>query len=107
MLVTKKSIFTSFVMIVFANAAMASEINLHAGPSAKGCGATSTESFATRFYQTYQEHLAVTGEELGAAAYRGIQPPLNSPPFPGSTWPIGGTSPIGHEDTTISPLMDT
>ena len=98
MLVTKKNIFIGFAMIIIANAAMASEINLNAGAPVKGCGSKSKEGFATRFYQTYKEHLAVTGEEPSVAAYRGTQPPLSSPPFPSSTWPIGGTSPIGYED---------
>ncbi len=98
----KKILLANFVMLIFANAAFASEIN-----PAAGCGAKSQQNFATRFYQTYKEHLAVTGEEPSKAAYRGIEPPLSSPPFPGSTWPIGGTTPIGYEDTTVSPFMDT
>ncbi|MES2677125.1 MAG: outer membrane beta-barrel protein [Pseudomonadota bacterium] len=103
----KKIVLANFVMIILANSVLASEINLNAGAPAQGCGAKSSQGFATRFYQTYKEHLAVTGEEPSTAAYRGTEPQLSSPPFPGSTFPIGGTSPIGYEDTTVSPLMDT
>lgn len=92
-----------------ANSALASDVNLVDAPSgpALGCGQKSSEDFATRFYKTYQEHLAVTGTEPGTAAYRGTEAPLSSPPFPSSTFPMGGTPPIGYETGYVTPLMDT
>jgi len=45
---------------------------------------------------------AVPGPE---PARRGTPAPLNSPPFPSSDWPIGGTPVIGAPDEQTYPLM--
>jgi hypothetical protein len=37
---------------------------------------------------------------------RGTPAPLNSPPFPGADWPIGGTVGIGAPDYNTYPLME-
>lgn len=36
---------------------------------------------------------------------RGLPSPLDSPPFPSSEWPLGGTPLIGAPDTSVGPLM--
>ena len=36
---------------------------------------------------------------------RGLPAPLDSPPFPGSDWPLGGSQLIGVPDTAVGPLM--
>ncbi len=40
-----------------------------------------------------------------APAFRGDPAPVNGPPFPFSTWPIGGTVSIGQPWTQAGPLM--
>jgi Putative beta-barrel porin-2, OmpL-like. bbp2 len=88
-----------------------------------GCGAKAQESFFPRLVDTYKEHLHYWDQQAAAAnapsapaaanaepAYRGAPPPEDSPPFPYSTWPIGGTSAIGYSGPYASystPLMDT
>lgn len=41
-----------------------------------------------------------------APARRGTPAPLDSPPFPGADWPIGGTVGIGAPDYNTYPLME-
>lgn len=36
---------------------------------------------------------------------RGLAAPLDSPPFPSSEWPLGGSQVIGAPDTAVGPLM--
>jgi len=51
---------------------------------AEGCGLKVKDSFAKRFYKTYKEHLAWTGENvppLEHDAYT-VDAPLTSPPAP-------------------------
>ena len=36
---------------------------------------------------------------------RGLPAPLDSPPFPSSEWPLGGSQVIGAPDTSVGPLM--
>ncbi len=93
-------LFFTFYFCVFS--AFSAE---HSGPI-DGCGSKAKDGFIKRFYETYREHLAVTGEEENKIVYRGTEPPLSSPPFPSATWNIGGTTPIGYPDTTVAPMMD-
>src|SRR5215831_18535515 len=61
-----------------------------------------------RFYESYINHLHDTGESSEPApAFRGVPPAVDSPPFPYSTWPMGGTPAIRYPDTRTSPLIDT
>src|SRR6202035_4693746 len=41
----------------------------------------------------------------GEPQRRGLPAPLDSPPFPGSDWPLGGSQLIGVPDTAVGPLM--
>jgi len=82
-------------------------------------------SFWTRLSQSYEKHLFSvnqTGEsdaappapdlnapfDAEAAGYRQDfpPPPVSSPPWPYSTWNVGGTSAVGYENKYSSALMD-
>src|SRR5215831_8847896 len=72
------------------------------------CASFKHTGFFGRFYESYINHLHATGESSGPEpAYRGVPPAVDSPPFPYSTWPMGGTPAIGYPDTRGGPLMDT
>jgi hypothetical protein len=72
------------------------------------CAGFKHTGFFGRFYEAYMNHLHDTGESSGPApAYRGVPPAVDSPPFPYSTWPMGGTPAIGYPDTRTGPLIDT
>ncbi len=77
--------------------------------AAEGCAVKTSENFATKFYQTYKEHLKYDGENAAKLEHNGdvADAPLDSPPFPNATWSIGGVSPLGYADTAVTPLMDT
>ena len=64
-------------------------------------------NFFSRFINNYKFHMDYTGENTPAAAYRGIEPPLDSPPFPGSDYSYGGSQVIGHTALYYGPLTDT
>ncbi len=88
------------------------------------------EGFSSRFVDTYKDMLfnywkdpanypaysANEGKPVPVPAdqppaYRGAPPPLDEPPFPYSTWPIGGTETIGYQggynSSYATPLMNT
>jgi len=72
-----------------------------AAPAAK-------RGFMTRLGHAYLDDW--TADSSGAApspapGRRGTPAPLNSPPFPGADWPIGGTPVIGAPDYNTYPLM--
>jgi hypothetical protein len=46
-----------------------------------------------------------SSSRTSAPAFRGDPAPVNGPPFPFSTWPIGGTVSIGQPWTQAGPLM--
>jgi hypothetical protein len=72
------------------------------------CANFKQKGFFGRFVEAYVQHLHDTGESSGPEpAYRGVPPAVDSPPFPYSTWPMGGTPAIGYPDTRTSPLIDT
>jgi hypothetical protein len=72
------------------------------------CATYKKNGFFGGFYDAYIQHLHDTGESSGPEpAYRGVPPAVDSPPFPYSTWPLGGTPAIGYPDTRGGPLMDT
>jgi len=100
------------------------------GP-ADGCAPSlAGEGFFSRFEDTYKDmlfnywkdptnypaYMANEGKPIPQPsdqppAYRGAPPPLDEPPFPYSTWPIGGTETIGYQggynSTYATPLMNT
>src|SRR5215831_13897905 len=71
------------------------------------CDKLKGKGFFGRFSSAYVQHLHDSSESGPEPAYRGVPAALNSPPFPWSTWPIGGTPAIGYPDTRDSPLIDT
>lgn len=101
-----------------------------ASTAAEDCNPGSeNESFWQRLADSYRAHLhsneppstagttpaATPGTDAAAAApsidaggyRRGLSPPPESvPPWPYSTWPMGGTPAIGYENIYYGPLMD-
>ena len=79
------------------------------GP-AEGCAKESEdEGFFERLKDSYRSHLAWNGPDPSAAAPKvvgGAEIPESVPPWPYSTWPVGGTSAIGVENIYYGPLMD-
>ena len=77
--------------------------------SVADCGEKARQGFAERFVNTYKEHLAWNGADPNApeAKYRGAPPAVDSPPFPFTNWPVGGTENIGYENMYYGALMDT
>ncbi|MGC2772853.1 MAG: hypothetical protein WA232_14225, partial [Candidatus Sulfotelmatobacter sp.] len=69
---------------------------------------TSTErgSFLRRLLKAYSDDWwppAAANPTVPAPAFRGDPAPVNGPPFPFSTWPIGGTVSIGQPWTQAGP----
>jgi hypothetical protein len=73
------------------------------------CGDKTQQGFAERFVNTYKEHLGWNGNDPNAppATYRGVPVVVESPPFPFTNWPLGGTENIGYENMYYGALMDT
>ena len=64
--------------------------------------------FFTRLGHAYLDDWTVDSNGTPASPAperRGTPAPLNSPPFPGADWPIGGTPVIGAPDYQTYPLM--
>ncbi len=77
-----------------------------AAPAAS-CGAEADKSFTDRLKDAYVDHLNYDPNAPGTPQRAGLQdPPLSSPPFPSSTWNIGGTVPIGYDAMYKGPLTD-
>ncbi len=75
-------------------------------PAATGAAADSA-GFFTRLGRAYvadwSGHSPIT--QATSQDRRGTPPPIYSPPFPSSDWPIGGTPVIGASDGSSYPLM--
>jgi hypothetical protein len=73
------------------------------------CGDKAKQGFSERFVSTYKEHLAWNGADPNAPAakYRGAPVVIESPPYPFTNWPLGGTENIGYENMYYGALMDT
>ena len=90
------------------------------GGPAEGCvKGSDAEGFWKRLSQSYQKHLFPSDEpsppadpnapfDEQAAGYRkDVQPPpVSNPPWPYSTWNMGGSPQIGYENIYASALMD-
>ena len=63
-------------------------------------------SFFHRLAETYRKDWAGESGESPVPASRIAPPPLDSPPFPNSYWPYGGSPVIGAPDTNTYPLME-
>jgi hypothetical protein len=84
------------------------------GP-AEGCAADSaSEGFWQRLADSYKAHLFPpptppadpNAPPSGYDPDRGPAPPVGNPPWPYSTWPMGGSESIGYENMYYGPLMD-
>jgi hypothetical protein len=62
-------------------------------------------SFFGRLAEFYREDWHGTAPQGPAPPRRGLPSPLESPPFPNSDWPYGGSPVIGEPDTNSYPLM--
>ncbi len=63
------------------------------------------KNFFGRLSDAYREDWRPTRPASPAPARRGFDAPLDSPPFPGSDYSVGGTPTIGAPDTQTYPLM--
>jgi Putative beta-barrel porin-2, OmpL-like. bbp2 len=79
------------------------------GP-AEGCAKGSdNEGFFARLKDSYKSHLAWDGGDPNAPPAKvvgGAEIPESNPPWPYSTWNVGGTEAIGVENMYYSALMD-
>jgi hypothetical protein len=77
---------------------------------AKGCTAGSAdESFLKRLQDSYRSHLSWNGGDPDAAptlVVGGGEVPQSNPPWPYSTWNVGGSEAIGVDNLSASALMD-
>jgi len=62
-------------------------------------------NFFKRLADAYKQDWKGTAPSGPTPAFRGDPAPVNGPPFPFSTWPIGGTVTIGYPFTQSGPLM--
>ena len=62
-------------------------------------------NFFQRLAQFYRQDWAGTNPAAPAVKKRGLQAPLDSPPFPSSDWIYGGAPDIGAPDGNSYPLM--
>jgi hypothetical protein len=79
-----------------------------AAPPPAAAAPTPQRGFFTRLGHAYLDDWTVDSNGSPAApepARRGTPRPLNSPPFPGADWPIGGTVEIGAPDYNTYILM--
>jgi Putative beta-barrel porin-2, OmpL-like. bbp2 len=102
---------SSFSNQVFAQSeAFAGDTTSEASPSAAGITNPSSPAVSGSFFQrlgtAYWQDWTGTAPESSTPKKRGYPSPLDSPPFPGSDYSIGGTSVIGAPDTQTYPLME-
>jgi Putative beta-barrel porin-2, OmpL-like. bbp2 len=75
-----------------------------------GCAKGSVnEGFLSRLKDSYQSHLAWDGPDPNAPPTKivgGAEIPMSNPPWPYSSWNIGGSPAIGVENMYYSALMD-
>ncbi len=77
----------------------------------EGCAKGSqNEGFFSRLKDSYKSHLAWDGPRSECAAQPKLSAapkfPMSNPPWPYSTWNIGGSQAIGVENMYYSALMD-
>ncbi|HWW30989.1 MAG TPA: hypothetical protein VNY80_13295 [Steroidobacteraceae bacterium] len=89
-----------------AGAAAARDPN---GP-VEGCRKGSeNEGFFSRLKDSYETHLSWDGPDANAPPTKivgGAEIPMSNPPWPYSSWNIGGSEAIGVENMYYSTLMD-
>jgi Putative beta-barrel porin-2, OmpL-like. bbp2 len=108
----------SFVLLLSCAArAVSQSAPTSAAPAARhpqdpieGCAKGSeNQSFAERLVESYKTHLALNGGDPAVPPTNvlgGSEVPESSPPWPYSTWNIGGSPAIGVENLYSSALMD-
>lgn len=116
----------SRLVLWLAGAAIAAPVVLHADPApseaaspvsasnphapAQGCKPGSeNEGFATRLAESYAAHFSWNGPDPSAppaTVVGGMPVPETNPPWPYSTWNIGGSETIGVDNMYYSALMD-
>jgi len=93
-----------------APAAAAAQVAQNPNRPVDGCTKGSEDqNFFSRLKDSYHSHLAWNGGDPSALPSRvvgGAEMPESSPPWPYSTWNIGGTQNIGVENMASSALMD-
>jgi hypothetical protein len=83
-----------------SNAAQATPSGSHAAPAAITAAVPKLKpGFFTRWGKAYlTDWTGATPIDPNAPKRRGTDPPIPSPPYPASDWPIGGTQEIGAPD---------
>ena len=79
------------------------------GPIAGCAQGSENEGFFQRLEQSYKSHFAWDGGDPSAAptiVVGGAEVPESNPPFPYSTWNVGGSTAIGVENMYYNALMD-
>lgn len=81
-----------------------------ASPAAVERAIPTYHNFFVRLADAYKEDwhptVSANADAAAAPARRGYAGPLDSPPFPGSDYSVGGTPTIGAPDTQTYPLME-
>jgi Putative beta-barrel porin-2, OmpL-like. bbp2/Carboxypeptidase regulatory-like domain len=96
---SKDGFTNSSVTAVELASGQALDLTLTLGPPAQPGG------FLKRLYRAYADDWSGTNAGGPEPPRRGLPSPLNSPPFPNSDWPYGGSPDIGAPDTNVPPLM--
>lgn len=82
-----------------AGGAVVSSAGGQAVPASSATQSKPTAGFFTRWGKAYlADWTGTTPADPNAPQRRGTPPPLPSPPYPASDWPIGGTQQIGAPD---------
>ena len=79
------------------------------GPAAGCAKGSQNEGFFSRLKDSYKTHLAWDGPDPNAPPTKivgGAEIPMSNPPWPYSTWNIGGSEAIGVENMYYSAFMD-
>jgi len=79
------------------------------GPVAGCAKGSQNEGFFSRLKDSYKSHLAWDGPDPNAPPTKivgGAEIPMSNPPWPYSTWNIGGSEAIGVDNMYYSALMD-
>jgi len=99
-----------FTRMLVAVALVFSLQNIAAAGPIDGCAKDSaSQSFPSRFVDTYKDYLKWNGDPADAEPTwrKGLQPPpVSGPPMPFVNWPMGGTENIGYENMYYGAFMD-
>ena len=104
-----KRITALFCLLATSSVAQQISSPVDGAPPASNVSSAETPGFWKRFREAYWKDWHGSQEASipaagGEPSYRGYAPPEPNPPFPFTTWPMGGTPPIGYNTTTNYPL---